>query len=432
MKVKHYLLTYLAVSLWMCFCIGIVVTPAPAAKVKLRLSYWLTDQEVFYKPVIQDFKKAHPGVDIILEQISDEVYFDKILTELAAGTGPDVVALGLEQLKSWVGKGVLVDLTPYIEKSKTFSKDKYIDGTFDEVTVNGHVYALVIGINTMVLYYNKNIFDTAGIPYPPQDPEDTSWNWDTLLDISKKLTLTDQKDKISQWGYSMSLRPYVLRQDVWSNGGSFWNKEITECTIDKPEAIEVLQSYQDFMYKYKVMPTYAEQQELGFWYPLLTGKVAMHWFGDWIIPIYDKIRTFEWDVAPVPIRKKRVNIIMPVNPYAINAHTEHPEEAWELLSLLTLSEKAQVAMAKSGMGYPTLKKLVSNPKLWIVPGVHPEHAAVGVECAFRYGRAQKMSKNPSKVFDTFCKYLSLLLTNTESAKEMAPKLKVALDKVIKE
>lgn len=431
MRTKHYLGTCLAVSLLMWICLGTVVTSAPAAKIKLRLSYWEPAEKVFYELVIQDFKKEHPNVDVILQQISDEVYFDKILTELAAGTGADIVTIDVERLGSWVDKGVLSDLTPYINESKTFSKDEYVRGVLGPVTFNGHQYAMVVGFYTMTLYYNKNIFDTAGLSYPPEDLEDTSWNWDALLNISKKLTLVDKKGKVLQWGYSMPLRPYILRQDLWSNGASIWNEDLTESTIDTPEAIEVLQSYQDFMYKYKVMPTYGEQQELGFWHPLMTGKVAMQWVMTSRTPVFKDIKSFEWDVSPVPIRKKRASIILPASSYAMNAHTKYPKETWEFLSSLALSEKGQIAMAKVG-AYPSLKKLVSNPELWTVPGIHPKHMTVNLESALKYGRPQLMSRNPSKVFDTFNKYLSLLLTNEESAREMAPKLKIALDKVIKE
>ena len=101
-------------------------------------------------------------------------------------------------------------------------------------------------INTTVFFYNKTLFQRAGVPEPTE-----RWTWDDLLDAARKLTRADG----SQWGINVGTGfEGQLLTFIWSAGGDYINKERTRTTMDDPGTLEGLQWVADLFLRHRVAP----------------------------------------------------------------------------------------------------------------------------------------------------------------------------------
>ena len=163
----------------MFFVLGVTQTATLAQESKpivLRFRYWGDFKEIqALQDTIALFEKDHPGVTVHGERVpSGNEYTQKLLIEQAAGLTPDVVFCG-GQVAEFAGRGILENLNPYLARDTSVDIKAYYPQLVKLFTFNNSLYALPRDIAPMgLVYYNKSLFDKAGVPYP-----DGSWSWTT-------------------------------------------------------------------------------------------------------------------------------------------------------------------------------------------------------------------------------------------------------------
>ncbi len=172
-------------------------TTAPAgdqAPVTLTWGFWGSPEEkASHEKVAAEYMKLHPNVKFEYFFAPWDDYFTKLKTLWAGGDPkaiPDV--LFLWPTPSYAATGVLENLQPYIEKSGYDLKD-YWPYLLDSARYNGQVYGLPRDIEAHALYYNKKLFDAAGVAYPTD-----KWTWDDLVAAAQKLT-KKEGDRVTQY-----------------------------------------------------------------------------------------------------------------------------------------------------------------------------------------------------------------------------------------
>ncbi len=220
-------------------------------RILLRYSAWGGVEETkILEATADDFRKAHPDVDVRLLRIPWGDYNTKLLSQIAAGIAPDVLLVGSDQLPAFSSKGVFLDLKPYVDKDPSMKLDDFYPGAIAHFTVNGALTAIPRNLGPIALvYYNKKAFDEAGLPYPKND-----WDYLEFLETAKKLTKRDAKGNFIQYGFI----------DEWTDSNSwvyaFGGSEVdndekpTRCTMDSPEAIAGTQFRLDLSFQFKVAP----------------------------------------------------------------------------------------------------------------------------------------------------------------------------------
>src|SRR5207302_519597 len=144
---------------------------------------------------------------------------------------------------------------------------------------SGRLWAFPFRWVISVLYYNKNMFDAARIPYP-----DTTWTYEKVRQVAKELTRRDKSGKVTQWGYNVNLNNDCLDSLIKSWGGHVLNRSQTRADLLSPQTIEAVQWTIDLINKDKVSPSPAVLQ--GQPDPFLSGKVAMYIGGSYNMPNY--------------------------------------------------------------------------------------------------------------------------------------------------
>ena len=268
----------------------------PKLSGEISFSTWGSlDEKLVNELIIAEFEKDYPGTKVNLEYIPDD-YITKIETMFVGGTAPDVIYGHPHYFANWASKGLLMDLDAYFAEDADFfyNENEFIVPMYEAFKWNGKHIATINGSDTFLLFYNKDMFDKAGVAYP-----DDNWTWDDFVAAGQKLTIPEGDNK--QFGFSISSWPYNGFPFVFSHGGKLFDdmNNPTKAVFDSPETVAGLQFTQDLIYKYQIAPTVQDSANLGGSFD--TGKVAMDITGMWAVVFRRNITDFKWDVANLPL-----------------------------------------------------------------------------------------------------------------------------------
>lgn len=258
-------------------------------KIVLRLGFFddLRNRQLG-QALADAFNKTHPSIQVRMIGLGGgSRYFNKLLTMIAGGAAPDVMVLSRSSMIDFVSRNVLLNLNPYMENDREFQslrKDIYPFGLKASQYQNTF-YSVPFWINSIVLFYNKDLFDKEGIPYP-----DGKWDWDKLVSVGQKLTKDINDDgRIDQYAFFdcnmyrvEGLYVYILR-----NGGQLFSEDESKCLIATPKSIEAIQWCFDLVNKYNITPSRfsGDSQLTDYEQCFFSGKVAMTISGRWSIPM---------------------------------------------------------------------------------------------------------------------------------------------------
>jgi multiple sugar transport system substrate-binding protein len=213
-----------------------------AGRTTLTVSNWADwSEQRLEDAYVHTFSRAHPGVSVTMEAVTNgPEYRDRILTSIAAGAPPDVVQLDNIDIPAFVNAGVLVDLAPYLERvGLSFSRfEPRVLAIFRR---GAALYAIPKDFTPMVIAYNKDLFDQAGVPYPSPD-----WTWEEFVAAAKRLTRDrDGNGTVDQWGFWLDRRDFVWIPSIWSLGGDVLcsdGRSASGC-LDSPNSIWAFRAF---------------------------------------------------------------------------------------------------------------------------------------------------------------------------------------------
>src|SRR5829696_4632531 len=204
----------------------------------ISYGFWEAAQRPGVEQQIAAFKELHPNITIEPQVVPWSDYWTKLQTGVAGGSTYDVFWMNARNLPVYASQGALVPIQPLIDDG-SIDADAYPEALRRIYTFEGTVYGIPRDFDTIALFYNKDLFDKAGVEYPTAD-----WTWDDLRAAAEKLTSEDG----SQWGYVSSLggqqNYYNL---IKQNEGEILNAEQTESMLSEPAACEALQFAGDFI-----------------------------------------------------------------------------------------------------------------------------------------------------------------------------------------
>lgn len=307
-------------------------------KVEITYGIWDKKQLPAINEIIKQFTEKNPNIKVKTEITPYGQYFQKLETAATGGALPDVLWMNGAHVVQYAEGKVILPLSEMAQKDN-YSLDNYPKSLIDLYTVDGKVYGIPKDYDTTGLWYNKKIFDEAGVSYP-----DETWDWNKLKEAAKKLT---NKDK-GIWGYASLMGNQGGYYDfIWQNGGYIISDDGKSVGFDQPEAIEALKYNISFI-KEGLSPTQAQMTETAASELFSSGKVAMMFDGPWMVPEYKK--NPDLDVAVVPKGKKRAVAIHGLA-NVIAANTKHKDAAWKFVQFLGSKEAAEV-YAKTGTVIP--------------------------------------------------------------------------------
>jgi len=329
----------------------------------------ITEIEV-REAIAKMYQEVNPNVEIEIMLITGSRDESQTVM-LAGGNPPDVLYLNPWFQYIFAQKGVLLPLDAYIE-ADNYTFDGISPVAVEACRYNEQMLSMPFEVSPAGFVFNKNLFDAAGVPYPPMDWQAEDWTWDNLIETATKLTNEEERQfgvHFENWMYPTLL--YQHGAQVYSN-----IKQITadtRCVIDSPEAAQAFQLLRDLRETYKVAPSSTAVQELGGFDRFMSGKVAMFSYGRWL-NTFRTITDFEWDVAPFPHVKDRdpACTLYMLN-YSIYSGSPNADIAWDFLKFL-LTQSPQEANVATGMAVAALESVNSSPAF--LDSMPPEHNIV--------------------------------------------------------
>ena len=293
--------------------------------------------------IIAAFEEENPGIKVEPEVLSWDAYFTKLQTLVSAGTAPDTFELNYENFITYANKQVLMPLDTFIESSQ-FDTSVFNEKALEAFKFKGEQYGLVESFSNVVFYYNKELFDKAGLDYP-----DASWDWQRELEAAQKLT--DVNAGI--WGTYSPIQFWEFYKTIEQNGGSILNEDKTEVIINSKENVEALQWMVDKINKYNVTPTLDQMSGQSDGDLFVKGNIAMLRTGIWMFDAF-KEAPFEWDIALEPGNTQKAHHFFS-NSVVINKETPNKEASWEWIKFLTSSDVAIQTRIDTGWELPAVE-----------------------------------------------------------------------------
>ena len=347
---------------------------------------WRTDWfSGMAQQMLEKFSAAHPNIHVFFTQDPED--FDvKMTADFVEGTAPDVLQGCCDFLPAWGQKGYLLDLRPYVaaDLDRATIEDWDVAQYKAFFTQRGAQFALPKYHGALALFYNKDLFDEAGVDYP-----DGSWNHDDYLRAMKRLT-KDRSGARYQWGSMIDISWERLQVHVNDWGGHFVDPQNPKRSLmSQPEAMQALGWIRDRIWGDHVMAGPLDVQNLETRQAFVEQRIAMVEDGSWALKDILEGAKFRVGVAPMPAGPVRRTTLATTDGFAIYAGTKYPEAAWELLKFLTGPDYAE-AMARVQLLQPARASLIDT---WtsLVQQEYPEQTKEMDLGAFAAGHLQGYS-----------------------------------------
>lgn len=314
------------------FSVGVL-----AEQVTIRYMMWDPMYQKLEEELIREFEKENPDIKVEISSLDTSNYWPRISAMAAAGELPDVFSMSTGYHDAWAKDGLMLNIQDLVDRD--LNPDDYFVNAYSENRYpdkeTGDMYAVPYAWVTTVLFYNKDMFDVAGLSYPTDE-----WTWDDFLNAAQKLTIQrDPRRAPEQYGFWWYGRYTHVESWVYANGGNVLNDSKTRVAFDD-NAREAIQFLADLTNKYKVSPAHRDvvgirQQDL-----FTLQQTAMWVDGSFMVAnAQDEIGdSFRWGIAKVPLGPSVVpgeeRAYYWPDSVAISANTKHKEAAWKWVKFL--------------------------------------------------------------------------------------------------
>jgi len=288
------------------------------------------------------FEESHSGITVEVETAPFDEYFTKLQALIAGGEAPDVFELNYENFVSYAARDVLLDLGPLAAADSNFDANVFYPRATEAFSYNGQQLAYPATFSTVVLFYNKDLFDAAGIGYPEPD-----WTWSDAVTAAQ--ALTDAEAGV--WGLFSPTQFWEFYKKAEQNNCQFFSEDMSEVLIDSPACVETLQTMINFVGD-GVMPSDVQMGGVSDGDMFANGQLGMAVTGIWMFSAFADA-PFAWDIQVEPGMEQQATHFF-ANGVAAFDETSHPEAAWEWIKFFTASPEMAQIRIDSGWELPAL------------------------------------------------------------------------------
>lgn len=395
----------------------------------VRLLGW--DQEPISgsrKRAFDGFRAKHPRLTVEQETTgaSGTVYFDKLQTLIASDAAPDMFIIQDSSLPFFLSRKLAQNLEPLVKRDK-YDLSDFPKGAIDAYRHQGGLYGLPDNITSNGFFINLDLFQQAGVPPPPVQPNDPSWTFDKLVQTLQQVTAKVKTDPPT-FGISPVYGTNGMLAWVRSNGGDLLSKDRTATALDTVNALDALQLLSDLRHRYRVAPTAAD----------LTGTTPLALFEAGRLAIMEncvcqvgrerKNAPFNWDAGFRAAGKAGLVDHLFAFPQLLFAGSKNPAAAWAALKWF--EEEGMKSLTADGSLQGT-KMNAHQRAIFVDPKQKPAHAELWVTSVEKFGRTPPATTNWSEVDAALGKELTPLWNGERTARDAVQGVKQTVDPLVK-
>ena len=316
---------------------------------KLVFQIWDAGQKAGMEKLASTYMEEHPNVKIEVQATGWDEYWTKLEASATSNSMPDIFWMHSNQMYKYADNGILADCSDIVET------DKYSENAVANAQgSDGKIYGVPKDKDLVVLVYNKELFDQAGVSYP-----DDEWTWGDMIDASEQIY-----DKTGKYGYMAYAHDQIGYWNfVYQNGGEILNEDGTEAEYTEPATADAIKYYIDLQ-KNDWCPTQDQFANTSATEQFFSGQGAMFYAGSWDLTNFCttyKDMNGKWDVAVLPKCPNPENgdgkaVISNSVSYATAAKGKNKDLAMDFLKFLG-SEEGQKIEGESGVAIPAYNGL---------------------------------------------------------------------------
>jgi len=324
-----------------------------------------------YQELVEAFEQANPDIDVTLSPVaSQDELLAKLTTGFAGGRPSDVFLINYRKYGQFADQGVLEPVQGLLESSDRIAEVDFAPTALDAFRFDGNdVTCLPQNVSSLVVYYNVDLFEAAGLPAPQP-----GWTWDDFLAAAQALTTEDR--------YGVGTEASLIRVApfVWSAGGDVVDDSAnpSRLTLDSGAARRGLDFFLDLQTRHHVAAPDRVEQSRSSEERFLDGTLGMYLDSRKAVPTFRTIENFRWDVAPMPIAPGgEPATILHGDAYCLTAGSPRLDAAKRLVEFAN-TEEGQTILARSGRTVPS-RLDVAQSEAFLRPDVPPASAQVFID-----------------------------------------------------
>ncbi len=349
---------------------------------KLSFMFWGDEKEkAAVEKMVTNFNTENNGkIQVTPQHVPDE-YAQKLSSMIAAKNAPDIAYVPAGSCVPYALDGTIL----FVEDALG-SDTSFLDGVLpnDQWKVNGKTAFFSTAHETLMLVYNRDIFDSLGIAYPPTSL-DKALSWDEFVDLCKQLTVdrngnnaysaSFDSTNVKHYGFSMTFGINNWYPLLKSMGGDILKADDSNTSFDSPEMIDLMTKLQGLIVKDHVSPSMTDvSSNPDSTQLMLTGQVAMIIDGNWSFLTYDE-EDLNVGCTFLPDMGKGPYTISAPGVTAMFSSTKYPDAALAFYKYSLDTEKGATDLYKNGLWQPIYKEYYTDPEkiaFWAQTGSRPE------------------------------------------------------------
>ena len=372
------------------------------------------DKETVLREIIAEFNKTNPDITVDLQSFGYDDYFTQLQTKVVGGKAADIFELNFENFVAYASEDVLYDISALMGDTSSFNTT-----ALNAFRYGNRQYGIPNSFSNVVLIYNKDLFDRAGIPYP-----NNNWTWKDMEEAGIKIRALDRDifGLVRPVTFHEFYKAARQSNSSLTGGGKF--------TVNTPQNIAALEEMVSWQSRTNIMPTAAQSGGMGpnwDWDLFKSGRLGMLVNGIWAFDDFKRNVTFPWDIAVEPGNPQKGTHFFS-NAYVVNRDSKNPEPAVKLAVFLAGSKEAsRLRVEKMGDLPPVIDNDVLKAYLTITP---PDNKQAVFD-SLNYLVTPPVAEQQSEMQDIISKYLELAVSGKESAKNALDACQKELEERIK-
>jgi multiple sugar transport system substrate-binding protein len=329
--------------------IGLAGGQAAASEVRVVVSYYSAQTGPIFEAMAEEFEKANPDIDIQIEVVNWDNLEQKLTTDVAGGTAPDISIIGTRWLAGYVQEGIAEPLDEYM--SDEF-KAKFIDVFMSPSVFDGKTYGLPVAASARAMYYNKAMFKQAGIAEPPA-------TWDELKDAAAKIAaLGDDTYGFGIQGKEIETDAYWYYA-LWTHGGELL--EDGKSGIASAAGVQAANLYKSMIDEGLTEPGVTGYNRENLQDLFKQGRLGIILTGPWLRgQMKAEAPDIEYGIAPIPEGTTKATYGV-TDSIIIFSSSDVKEDAWKFLEEAAFTDKWRREFTLKEGFVPVFKSVAADP-----------------------------------------------------------------------
>ncbi|MDQ0207600.1 ABC transporter substrate-binding protein [Alkalicoccobacillus murimartini] len=376
--------------------------------VQLTFSAWGNPEEMkVYERAVDSFNEQHDDIHVEFNGIGGD-YFQTLSTRLQGGQAPDLFYLSAGDVSTLIQNETIAPISDFLESDESYVKlEEFTTGDIWGPAIQDDVvYALPVDTNPYLFYYNKTLLDEVGATSPQEYFDRGEWNWDAVEEI------TDLLRDAGKYGFVQENSHESILNWIWTNGGLFADDDSIVADND-PKTLEayefITRMVRDDNFVFAGTLPEGQGTEAMF----MSNQVGLVGAGRWLTPMFlDTDLDFDYIPWPSNTENPIETAGVGMGYLAVNANSDHPEEAKLFQSYYTSKEGQEIRLTAQGNAIPSVEGIDDV----VLDQQEPEHIQYLVD-AREVGRVAKYENTAPGLATELSDIYELMFLGDLSAQE---------------